>query len=113
MKVYEKLIFVLLYTIIYIVLSIFNKIYCHNTVVNLLIMSLIFVICIIVANRFFFKIENFIVCNEGNHLMEPTNSEDYIDPSIIEAKLSEISYVGCRYPFNPNYIPNKKKKNGV
>ena len=110
MKVYNKFILVLIYTIIFIILSIYNKFYCKYDFTNLFIISFIFLVCIILISKSFLNMENFIVCNEGNHVMEPTNSEDYIDPSIINSKLTEISYSGCRYPFNPNYIPNKKKK---
>ena len=53
--------------------------------------------------------ERFIKCDEGNHIMEPNESEDFIDPSIKELKLSNLGFKGSRYPFNPKYIPSKKK----
>ena len=55
-------------------------------------------------------LDHFMVCDRGNHLMEPNESEDFIDPSIKELKLTNIGFTGSRYPYNPKYIPSLTKK---
>lgn len=77
---------------------------------NVLFSPFLFLLVLLIVNLIFYKKEKFIQCNEGNHTMEPIESEDYIDPSIKESKLLNIGHKGSKYPFDPRYIPKTEKK---
>jgi hypothetical protein len=96
---------IVLYTILYLVIGSQTK--SNNIIVN----SIIFGLTVYIVNQIYYKsFESFVECNEGNHLLEPNESEDYIDPSIIESKLSNIGHQVTRYPFDKRYIPSRTKK---
>ena len=96
---------IILYSILFLVISLQTK--NKNVFVN----SIIFGLTIYILNFVYYKtLESFINCNEGNHVLEPNESEDFIDPSIKESKLSDIGHQVTRYPFDKRYIPSRTQK---
>ena len=77
---------------------------------SILFSPFLFLLVLLFINTILNKKEKFIQCNDNNHLMEPIESEDYIDPSIKESKLTNIGSKGSKYPFDYRYIPKTNKK---
>ena len=107
----KKYSLILIYTLLFIFFSYILKIrFLNDYISNIIIVSFLFSSTIFLINNRFLNIEHFIECEQGDIVMEPKESYDYIDPSIIESKLSNLGFQGCRYPFNPKYIPSMSKK---
>lgn len=77
---------------------------------NILFSPLLIIITLIVIYNLFALKEKFIQCKGDNHIMEPTESEDYIDTSIRESMLLNIGSKGTKYPFDSRYIPKTDRK---
>jgi hypothetical protein len=103
-------IFIILNLITFVVLSNLYKILIqkgYSCFISIMATTLIYISVLVSFNQI--NTEN-LVCNKGNHIMDPDVERVYGDRNKANLPQTEIGSTVCKYPFDPRYIPRMNKK---
>ena len=104
--VFMSLLFIILslpqtYKLTNYILPTYNK---SPTTIGIIFHSIVFAIIIIIAKNIKNR-ESFLVCKEGDFVMNSDLDKKYLDFSDIKSPLSEMGVRGTKWPYDKRYIP--------